>query len=151
MSRFGPGLGLGLGFFHGRATGHDRFAPLGQYSAYADQRDENDESRQGRDCRAAPCPLHRLLQTAGRPRQYRAVFQPGPQILSNGLGTDIAPSRVLFQALQADYLHVARHPGIELARPLGGFSLTIVSVSTTLSPVNGAWPVRSVYKTEPSP
>jgi hypothetical protein len=57
--------------------------------------------------------------TARRPRHDRAVLEPRPQIIGNGLSTDIALPRVLFQALQADHLEVARHPGIELARRRG--------------------------------
>ena len=73
VSGLGAGLGLGLGFFHGRAAGHDRFSPLGQYSAHADQRYQHHQSRQRRDGRAAPCPLHGLLEAAGGPRRIGRV------------------------------------------------------------------------------
>ena len=70
-------------------------------------------ARNSNNFRPSPGPLNRPFPDGDRPRLDRHATEPVVEIIGQGRGRVVAPSRVLLQALQADDLQVARNGAVE--------------------------------------
>ena len=100
----------------------------------------------------APAPARQPAGRPDRPRLNRPAVQEAAEVVGQRGGAGVAPVRRLLQALQADRLQVARHPGLQLPR---GHRLVVEHLDAAsrsrVSARNGGRPVRHSYSTAPRP
>ena len=119
----GRGLGdhLAQEIVDGRKIGAllHRLTPLpGHPGEPGGDRQQEQPRERGRQ-RVAAAPHPGAGRRSDRPRGDRLARQPAREVIGQGLGAGVAPLGLLFQALQADDLQVARDLRVALRRRLG--------------------------------